>query len=75
MISRNRYLTNLYSCAGGKLDDITVIVGHVVHEQSPKDMTVEKRIPTVTLGDLRVDVDQPSSVPETFPDGLSEGWA
>jgi hypothetical protein len=54
-------------------------VGHVVHEQSPKETTVEERIPTVSLGDLgvpgRVDVEQPSSVPETFPDGLSEGWA
>lgn len=61
---------------GGKMDDITVIVGHVLKEQTPPvEPVVEEENPTPRTPDIASDTPQSGGVEEQFPEGLAEGWA
>lgn len=58
------------------MDDITVIVGHVVKEQNPPvEEIVENANPIATTQDVGFDSPQSGVVEEQFPEGLAEGWA
>lgn len=62
--------------AGGKMDDITVIVSHVVKEQTPPvEAVVEEENPIPRTQDIGFDTPQSGGVEEQFPEGLAEGWA
>jgi hypothetical protein len=72
--------------AGGKVDDITVLVGHVVDAE-----ILPKPTPSLVSADLvdsspdseaATDVeapptkdDSPADLPDQFPEGLAESWA
>lgn len=64
---------------GGKMDDITVIVAHVVKEQkSPDEAIVEMRsepVPQMQDVDGETSVQRRDDEEQLIPDGLSEGWA
>jgi protein phosphatase PTC7 len=61
---------------GGKMDDITVIVGHVLKEQTPPvEPVVEEENPVPRTQDIASDTPQSGGVEEQFPEGLAEGWA
>ena len=58
------------------MDDITVIVGHVLKEQTPPvEPVVEEENPTPRTQDIASDTPQSGGVEEQFPEGLAEGWA
>lgn len=62
------------------MDDITVIVAHVVKEQSlpAAEEIVEKPAITAPAQDIGFDTPQSdgdSSSSVEFPEGLAEGWA
>ena len=58
------------------MDDITVIVGHVLKEQTPpEEVIVEEENPTPRTQDIGLDRPQTGGVEEQFPEGLAEGWA
>lgn len=67
--------------AGGKVDDITVLVAHVVDGQTiPVETTVEVRIPSVNGIDSGVDapirdVQQPAEDSKQFPEGIAGSLA
>lgn len=61
------------------MDDITVIVAHVVKEQkSPDEAIVEMRsepVPQMQDVDGETSVQRRDDEEQLIPDGLSEGWA
>jgi len=65
--------------AGGKVDDITVIVAHVVKEQNPPVEEIVENANPVAATTQDLGFDSPRSggdvEQQQFPEGLAEGWA